>query len=138
MQHGRRKCWRERWAQSITAVGAADELGLLGQECRESLLVTSQMEEETDVISDQLCWGSNDFGAFIPLKTTQTQKHCQEQRAHQELAGPQHCSFFKSLEQQRLPPVKLNELLEPKAENELAEWKFGLQAVSMGLHNPEL
>lgn len=44
----------------------------------------------------------------------------------------------KTLEPQGLPPVKLNELLDPKAENELAEGKFGLLAVSMGLHNPEL
>lgn len=45
---------------------------------------------------------------------------------------------LETFEQQRLPPVKLKELLGPKAENELAEWKFGLLAVSMGLHNPEL
>lgn len=35
------------------------------------------------------------------------------------------------------PPVRLKELLGPKAENEL-EWKFGLLAGSMGLHSPEL
>lgn len=46
--------------------------------------------------------------------------------------------FINPLELQRLPPVKLNVLLDPKAEKELAEWKFGLLAVSMGLHNPEL
>lgn len=38
----------------------------------------------------------------------------------------------------KLPPVRLKELLGPKAENELVGWKFGLLAVSMGLHNPEL
>lgn len=36
------------------------------------------------------------------------------------------------------PPVKLKELLGPKAEKEFAECRFGLLAVSMGLHNPEL
>lgn len=60
---------------------------------------------------------------------------CEEQSSNQV---PQHASVSKSLELQRLPPVKLNVLLDPKAENELAEWKFGLLAVSMGLHNPEL
>lgn len=50
-----------------------------------------------------------------------------------------YSTLFWSFEKQhRLPPVKLKELLGPKAENELAEWKFGLLAVSMGLHNPEL
>lgn len=34
--------------------------------------------------------------------------------------------------------VRLKELLGPKAEKELAEWKFGLPAESMGLHSPEL
>lgn len=41
--------------QALTAVGAVGELELLGQEWRESLLVTSQMEEDTEVISDQFC-----------------------------------------------------------------------------------
>lgn len=119
------------WA--LTAVGAVDGLELLCQECRESLLETSQMEE-TEEISDQLCCGSSDFGAFIPLKTTQT-KSCEEQSANQV---PQHASVSKALQLQSLPPVKLNVLLDPNAENELVEWKFGLLAVSMGLHNPEL
>lgn len=98
MQHGRRKCWRERRTQALTAVGAVDELGLLGQECRGSLLVTSQMEEETEVISDQLCWGSSDFGAFIPLKTTQTQKHCAWRTACSSRTGrPSTLLFLKAL-----------------------------------------
>lgn len=50
MQHGRRK----RRMRALTAVGVVDGLGLLCQECRESLLGTSQMEE-TEEISDQLC-----------------------------------------------------------------------------------
>ncbi|TNN25799.1 hypothetical protein EYF80_064069 [Liparis tanakae] len=37
-----------------------------------------------------------------------------------------------------VPLVRLKELLGPKAEKELAEWKFGLPADSMGLQSPEL
>lgn len=43
--------WRR--TRALTAVGAVGELELVGQECRESLLFTSQMEEDTEVISDQ-------------------------------------------------------------------------------------
>ena len=39
---------------ALTAVGAVGELELLGQECRGSLLVMSQMEE-AEVNSGQLC-----------------------------------------------------------------------------------
>lgn len=41
--------------RDLTAVGAVGELELLGQECRESLLGMSQMEEGTGVNSRQLC-----------------------------------------------------------------------------------
>lgn len=59
--------------KSLTAVWVVGELELLGQECRESLLGMSQIEEGTGVNSGQLCWGSIDF---IPLKTTtHTQTH---------------------------------------------------------------
>lgn len=37
------------------AVGAVGELELLGQECKESLVGTSQMEEDTGVKSGQVC-----------------------------------------------------------------------------------
>lgn len=39
----------------LTVVGAVGELELLGQECRESLLGMSHMEEGTVVNSGQLC-----------------------------------------------------------------------------------
>ena len=59
--------------RDLTAVGAVGELELLGQEWRESLLDMSQMEEGTVGNSGQLCWGSDDFGRFIPLKTEKPQ-----------------------------------------------------------------
>lgn len=135
MQHSNWKYWHKRQIQALTAVGAVGELELLGQECRDSLLATSQMEEDTDVMSDQLCWGSGAFGAL--KTTTQTQK---QGEFTQELTDAFFgiLLFSKTRKPQGLPPVKLNELLDPKAEKEFAEWKFGLLAVSMGLHNPEL
>lgn len=45
---------RRRRLRALTAVGAVEGPELLCQECRESLLETSQMEE-TEGISDQLC-----------------------------------------------------------------------------------
>lgn len=71
---GRKNSSKNR-LKNLTAVGAVGEPELLGQECRESLLGMSQGEEGKWVNSGQLCWGSNDFGAFIPLKTaTHTNK----------------------------------------------------------------
>lgn len=39
----------------LTVVGAVCEPELLGQECRDSLLGTSQIEEDTALNSGQLC-----------------------------------------------------------------------------------
>lgn len=39
----------------LTAVGAVGELELLGQECRDSLLCMSQIEEDTGLNSDHFC-----------------------------------------------------------------------------------
>lgn len=53
------------------AVGAVGEPELLGQECRGSLLGTSQMEEDAEEVkSGQVCGcGSELFGRFNSLKT---------------------------------------------------------------------
>lgn len=59
----------------LTAVGTVGEPELLGQECRESLLGMSQMDEGTVLNSGQLCCGSSGFGRLIPLNTKGHSRH---------------------------------------------------------------
>lgn len=87
---------------------------LRGQDGRASPLVgLFQMDEETLLKSGQLLCGSDGFGRFIPLKTTQTHNV-----SAKEVNQLPHIPLLTGT----LPLIRLKELLGPNAVKELADW----------------